>query len=409
MKKIFVPGFIILSFAPSFAAASAAAEIRWAEVYKAGPVKLVPDPGFGKGEDWGSFLFESSKDIAVAADGSIFMANSREHTIHQFDPSGKKVLTFGRKGQGPGDLETPGSPSILDEKYLVVSEYALNRRISLFDLNGRFFKLFTAQRPVYDVVALTGTKIAYLAKQFEQESKDRNPGVRSMPMTIRVVLKDIETGAENVVLSRTVTQKMIMLSSGGSMSFGDNMVGDILLARTNDGNLAVGDTNSPQIVVYGIDGKVLRSFELKKPPRRVTPEYLDRYKTVKLAPMLERLKKLPSVKPAYDELARLDYSQLFNENFPYFIEMRTDADGNFLFFQVADDPGKSNLDFSVYSPQGEFLADTRIDPGPFEVNIDYRFRCLSFAKTGLIGLAVLKDDADQMPVLFRVVPGARVR
>ncbi len=87
----------------------------------------------------------------------------------------------------------------------------------------------------------------------------------------------------------------------------------------------------------------------------------------------------------------------------------TDADGNFLFFHLADDPGEPSLSFSVYSPQGQFIAETRLDPGPFEMSIDSRFRLLRFAKSGLIGLAVLKDDADQLPVLFRVVPGATVR
>jgi len=400
MKKISTICLCLSFIVPSFAAT----EFRWADVYKAGPVKLVPDPSFGKGVEWGSFLFESFKDIVVASDGTIFMANGREHTIHKFDPTGKKILTFGQKGQGPGDFDGPGSPSLLDEKYLVVSEYALNRRISLFDLDGRFFKLLIAQRPVYDVVALTGTKIAYIAKQFEQETKDRNPGVRSMPMTIRVVLKDIDTGNEHVVLSRSVTQKMIMLSSGGAMSFGDNMSGNVLLARTADGNLAVGDTNSPQIEVYNPDGKLLRSFTLKNPPRPVTPEYLARYKSVQLAPMLERLKKLPSAKAGYNELERLDYAQLFNANLPYFIEMMNDADGNFLFFHLADDPGEPSLTFSAYSPEGKLIAETRLEPGPFEVSIDYRFRLLSFAKSGLIGLAVLKGDADQLPVLFRVVP-----
>lgn len=89
------------------------------------------------------------------------------------------------------------------------------------------------------------------------------------------------------------------------------------------------------------------------------------------------------------------------------LRVNTDADGNFLFFHLADDPGKPSLSFSVYSSRGEFVAETRLDPGSFEINIDRRSRCLCFAKGGLIGLSTLKDDEDQLPILFRVVPGTR--
>jgi hypothetical protein len=218
MKKISIVCLCLSLLAPSIAA-----EFRWADVYEAGPVKLIPDPSFGKGVDWGSFLFESFKDLAVAEDGTIFVANSRENTIHKFDPSGKKVLTFGQKGQGPGDLESPNCPSVLDGKYLVVGEYATNRRISLFGLDGRFHKLLKAKRPVYDVAALGGTKIAYVSRQFEQgDAGQKTAGVKLTPMTIRVVLKDTETDAEQVILTRTVQQKFIQINRGPTISFGDN-------------------------------------------------------------------------------------------------------------------------------------------------------------------------------------------
>jgi hypothetical protein len=45
-----------------------------------------------------------------------------------------------------------------------------------------------------------------------------------------------------------------------------------------------------------------------------------------------------------------------------------------------------------------------LDPDAFDIEIDRRFRRLSFAKAGLIGLAPLKTDEDRPPVFFRVVP-----
>jgi len=389
------------------AMASSAAEFRWADVYKAGPLKLVPDPSFGKGVDWGSFLFETYKNIAVADDGTIFMANSREHTVHKFDPSGRKVLTFGRKGQGPGDFVNPSSPSLLDGKYLVIGEYAANRRISLFDLDGKFVKLLKAERPVYDVVGLSGSKIAYLARQFEQGAGDRNKGsVLVTPMTIRVVLKDVETSAEQVLMTRTVPQKFIQAGGGPTISLGDiTGGGGVFLARTADGCLAVGIADSPRVEIYDSGGRKARGITLDKSPRTATPDYVARYKKHQIEGMRKQWEKIPALLNALQDIERIDFSIFFDGSLPIFKEMQIDADGNFLFFLRPENPGEPGLDFAAYSPEGRPIAETHLDAGRFRVDIDYRFRSLRFAKGGLIGLASLKDDEDRLPVLFRVVPG----
>jgi len=382
-----------------------AAPVRWADVYKSGPIKIRPDPSFGKGVDWAGFLFESYKDIAVADDGTTFMTNSREHTIHKFDPAGRLILTFGKRGQGPGDLEMPGSPSLLDGKYLVVCEYALTRRISLFDINGRFYKLLKTQRPVYDVVALTGTKIAYLSHQFEEASSARkNTGLQSVPRTTRVVLKDIENGNERVVLSRKIPSDFIMMKSGGSLSFGIDHRGGVIIARSVDGNLAVGVSNSPNVEIYDLEGKLLRSFALNNQARPATKDYIDRFKKAQIAAIRTDGQMPSAVRNEIIELEKTDFSAMFDRMLPYYREMLTDADGNFLFFSWGEEPGRSALDFSAYSPQGQFLCETRLDPDAFDIEIDPRCRRLSFARGGLIGLAPLKSDEDKTPVFFRVIP-----
>lgn len=387
-------------------AADSANEFRWADVYKAGSIKLSPDPTFGKGVDWGSFLFERFKEIAVADDGTIFMTNNREHTVHKFDSSGRKVLTFGRKGQGPGDFVNPSSPSVMDGKYVVVGEYATNRRISLFDFDGKFVKLLKTERPVFDVVGLTGLKIAYLARQSEQDAGGRNKGgVLLMPTTIRVVLKDIESGSEQVLLTRTIQEKFIQINRGPLISIGDVTTGgDALLARTANGCLAVGIASSPQVKIYNKDGKQSRIITLNKTSQPATPDYIARYKKYLIAGLRKQWEKMPTLLNAVRDIEKIDFSLFFGGPLPIFNDMQIDADGNFLFFLRPKNPGDSALNFAVYSPEGTAIAESRLDTGPFTINIDYRFRCLRFAKGGLIGLAPLKDDEDQFPVLFRIIP-----
>lgn len=234
-----------------------------------------------------------------------------------------------------------------------------------------------------------------------------NSGILITPMTIRVVLKDIEMGTEKVIFTRTVQQKFIQINRGPTISFGFNWTGGgVSLARTSDGCLAVAVANSAQIEIYDGGGERVRSFTIAKTARPATSNCIARYKKAQIEGIRKQWENIPDLRNAVKDIEGYDFSKFFDEPLPIFTDMQIDADGNFLFFLSPEDPGEPGLDLYACSSGGELIAETRLDPGPFEVRIDQRFRRLRFAKTGLIGLARLKDDADELPVLFRVVPGA---
>ncbi|MDD8026217.1 MAG: hypothetical protein PHI34_06875, partial [Acidobacteriota bacterium] len=74
-------------------------------------IKIVPDPAFGQGVAWDS-IFRKETDVSLAflPDGSFFLGCGREAKVYKFDAAGKIVSSFGRKGQGPGDLTEKGAP-----------------------------------------------------------------------------------------------------------------------------------------------------------------------------------------------------------------------------------------------------------------------------------------------------------
>ena len=141
------------------------------DVYKSGKIKLVPDPNFGKGTEWDIYFPQGVGDITFLSDGSFFATGSG-HCVYKFDKSGKFLKKIGRKGRGPGDLYGPGDLSILDNKYLLVAEYATARRISVFDLNGNFVKVIKTKEDVYDVVGLKNNRFVILTRSFSSEDKN---------------------------------------------------------------------------------------------------------------------------------------------------------------------------------------------------------------------------------------------
>jgi hypothetical protein len=141
------------------------------DIYRQGELKLISDANFGEETKWDYPSLYKITSIAVAMDGSIFAAVSKQHKIFKFDKDGKVLFQFGQKGQGPSDLFYPGNLSILDNKYLVVFKYPSNQRISIFNLNGKFEKIIRTSYPVISAVALKNNKIAILTIFYLQNSR----------------------------------------------------------------------------------------------------------------------------------------------------------------------------------------------------------------------------------------------
>ncbi len=391
--------FKLAAMAGIISAAMAASDVgfRWAEICQKGEWTLAPDPDFGRGFDWSAAELDGYHDIAVAPDGSVFVANSHRDNIQKFDAAGNLAQTIGRTGQGPGDLQTPGSPCILDGRTLVVAEYASLQRISLFDLNGKFIKVLKTERPVFEVVALRGNRIAYLSWVSLPRSGARAVGVQSSPMEFRVAVKDVATGVERSVWKVAGSTERLILASGGAIGFGGSLKGAPFMAATAEGDLAVGFSSSARIEVFSPQGEPLRRFDLDIPVVSVRPEHIGRYRKS----VLREGDEEGSSKTLREAFAKVDFAPFFAGTFPLYRDMRVDAAGNFLFFLWDEEYGRGPIRMAVYSQQGRPIGRFELKPGPFAVSIDARFRKLVFSAFGLIGLAPLKDDPDATPRLFR--------
>ncbi len=95
----------------------------------------------GSGDD----EFDAPTDIAFGANGDIFVADG--HTgggtavgnarIMKFDRNGKFLMSWGKKGMGPGEFDVPHTLAVDKEGRLYVGDRQ-NNRIQIFDQNGKF-------------------------------------------------------------------------------------------------------------------------------------------------------------------------------------------------------------------------------------------------------------------------------
>jgi len=387
IKLVFLLGAVL---------AAQAAGPRWADIYKSGRLSIVPDIGFGRGVDWEAQLFDDYQEIAVAPDGSVFVVDVHRDRVRKFSPDGRPLLTFGRSGQGPGDLQSPGSPGVLDGRFLVVSEYATLQRISLFDLQGRFVKVLKTERPVFDVVPLRDGRLAYLSTRATAAAGARS-GAVSTVAEAAVAVKDVATGAERVVWKAATSIDGILLPNGGMMGFGESMRGTAFIQATAEGDLAVGFSAGRRIEIFSPQGLPRRSFDLNLAEVPVRPEHIERFRKT-LFPAGGRDGRAASQRAV---LSKVDLAPLFGPKLPLYRDFRMDSEGNFLFFLRNEDFAPDPIRIAAFSPLGQPIGRFELDPGALKISLDPRFRALQFSARGLVGLAPREDDPDASPRLFR--------
>jgi hypothetical protein len=92
--------------------------------------------------------FRQVTDVAWDAAGNAFISdgyiNSR---VAKVDPHGVWLMSFGEPGTGPGQFDTPHSIAVDAKGNVYVADRG-NRRIQVFDGNGRFLRQFSIDVPL---------------------------------------------------------------------------------------------------------------------------------------------------------------------------------------------------------------------------------------------------------------------
>jgi DNA-binding beta-propeller fold protein YncE len=91
--------------------------------------------------------FNRPTDVAVAPDGSFFVSDGYGNSrIVKFDKDGKYIKAWGNRGAGKGQLHLPHA-LVIDGQGLVYVADRENKRIQVFDADGKFIRLIDGMTP----------------------------------------------------------------------------------------------------------------------------------------------------------------------------------------------------------------------------------------------------------------------
>lgn len=122
------------------------------------PKKPNPPPGIQRnlileeelciGDDTEEYLF--AEDIAfismgVDNEGNIYTVDPKLVEIKKFSPEGKLIMVFGKRGQGPEEMESPLIIGVTSQNELMFVDSG-NSRITFYSLDGEYLRYIAAHK-----------------------------------------------------------------------------------------------------------------------------------------------------------------------------------------------------------------------------------------------------------------------
>jgi DNA-binding beta-propeller fold protein YncE len=188
--------------------------------------------------------------LAVAPDGSLYVADSNNHRIQKFDPYGVPVLSFGsfsganNNNPPPGTFNEPWGVAVGPDGSVYVAD-TWNHRIQKFDADGKFLKAWGTPG---QTDAAAGLASVFWGPRAVAVGKDG-----------RVYVTD--TGNKRVAV---FSAEGVFLSQFGGAGVQPGQFDEpVGLAVDPAGNLVVNDTWNQRIQVFAPDGQPLRQWEVK--------------------------------------------------------------------------------------------------------------------------------------------------
>jgi len=299
----------------------------------------------GKIEGDENYMFGKMIIFNVDDEGNFYVSDVDNSRILKYDPEGKHLLTFGRKGQGPGEFQNLNFIRFDKENTLYVND-SINRRISFFNKDGKFLRQI-------------GLKDRYLnlylnSKGFFVGDKYETPDVNTFKIVTVYGLFDdkfnliAELYKDEIDLPLPATRDESSLADSlAEMLSRTAFRPSVVYTLANNDFIYLGYPEKYEINVYSPEGKLVRRISRDYDPIAVTEkdkkEYVQRVSETFSAPIYtDSVKKkafqkikYPKYKPAYQSFTMMENEWLA---------------------VIADSVKDEYTLFDIFSQEGKYIA-----------------------------------------------------
>ncbi len=266
--------------------------------------------------------------FVVDEEGTIFALDFKDQKIKVFDRTGKYLRSFGKPGQGPGELGMASGIQLTADNTLVVED-ATNRRLAQFKPTGEFIKNIS-----------TADKLGLVNVLFDGEGNilGREMGLGEDNTKMYFEIKKFDSGLQPLFTLDKIEFPIPVPGSGTKMDILDLIS---VYQFSPEGDIYYGRNARYDIKVYSPEGKHVRTIQKEYDPVKVTQKDID-----------EMLERIPSV------AGGVNLKDLFSfpEYFPPFQSFVLDDQGRMFVRTYTKGKTEGEYVIDVFDPEGQFIS-----------------------------------------------------
>ena len=281
-------------------------------------ILLREDLCIGEEEGVEDFMFSQIRSVQVDEEENIYVLDSKEVCVKVFDKNGRHIRTFGKRGQGPGEMQSPTRMYLTAGKELLIYD-AMNRRLSYFSLEGECLRetstgKYNFSRAIPDSKGNIITQLVVFGDNYVNEIKKFDSNLNPI-FTIEAIEEELTPYVWDMV-SPTLNVRVM----------------------END-NIAWGYSSKYEIFIVSPEGKTTRKIVKDYVPVKITEE-----------------EKEEMIKDTFGERGvPPEYKLRFPKNhYPYYFFI-CGEDGR-IYVRTYEKDKEGNISYDVFDPEGRYIT-----------------------------------------------------
>ena len=227
--------------------------------------------GTVEGRDWE--MFSGIRSVAFDAADNMYLLDSQNTRVVVFDSKGRYLRQFGKKGGGPGELQTPTGLVVAADGNVVVSDVS-NRGFVVFRPDGEYVRNVPFGDDTGFPIAMTASRNGgVITRSFARMRPGQTPAAETGGANLSPIVRQSLDGGAATTLYNVPVPPPRVIESGANRTVSINM-DPVFGARPTFGPLASGlavhhDTEYA-IRILDQDGRHVRTVTRPFKARKVT-------------------------------------------------------------------------------------------------------------------------------------------